>query len=55
MYCESCYMEIKTGDNYIRHRATDLCFCTMNCLTDWMVDNHAVEIETYDRDEDLIE
>ena len=50
MYCENCYKEIENGENYYSHIATGLCFCSLECLTDWLIYSHAVEIESLKTD-----
>ena len=46
MYCEYCHKNIKDGATPLRCTDRDMCFCSLSCMVDWMVDSIAGEIET---------
>ena len=46
MFCGYCYKEIPKGQNYYRHRASNNCFCSLDCLTDRLIFSGGITIET---------
>lgn len=52
MYCENCCNDIPVGGSYFRHGSTELCFCSLNCLTDWLIDSMNVTSKINDEDKE---
>ncbi len=46
MFCANCYKEIPIESAYFKHQNTNQCFCSLDCLNDYMIGCHAVTIET---------
>lgn len=46
MFCANCYKEIPIENAYFKHQNTNQCFCSLDCLNDYMIVCHAVTIET---------
>jgi hypothetical protein len=52
MYCNYCDKEITVGEHFFRLRETVKCFCSIDCMTDYMILNGEVFIETNTSEED---
>ena len=52
MNCEQCGSEIPKGETYFKHQESERCFCSIDCLTDWMIYDHLLTIETCGEDDD---
>lgn len=48
MFCANCYSEIPKGKNCYRLQASNNCFCSLDCLNDWLIYSGSVTIETSD-------
>lgn len=45
MFCANCYKEIPIENAYFKHQNTNQCFCSLNCMNDWLIHSQAITIE----------